>query len=278
MSADTPIIHPEVRKLSEQNEQLRAELVHIIAEEYELKHKVAPLLQATYQIEFGDLEIALLKAQIQVAKLRRTLELAQSALNQGKPPNWVEINEQIKREELVWQEKIAEAMRLFHQATFQMDHRLSPEDSDELRKLYRALVKKLHPDLNPNLSERHKELWLSVQHAYAASDLEALRLYASIADNLAEGTPPAAPMALDLLRSEQEKLLQRINDLRERLKNLRASEPFASGDLLDDPAWVAAKRADIQTKINLANGQEKLLESLLQPLLATAHGTLFGPN
>jgi hypothetical protein len=278
MSADLPIIHPEIVKLLELNGDLRGDIARMLAEEYELKNTVAPNLRALYQVKFGDLEIALLRKQFEVAKLRRMLELAQSALNQGKAPNWKEIREQIKLEEVLWQAKLMEALKTFSEAAERLKALMSEADAEEFRKLYRALVKKLHPDLNPNPSERQKELWLSVQTAYQAGDLAALRLYASIAETLEELISLHAPNALDSLRAAQADLLHKVNGLTTRLKRLKATEPFTLAAILENSSLVAAKRATLQAEIDTATGQENLLHTLLQPLLATEHGTIFGPN
>lgn len=60
----------------------------------------------------------------------------------------------------------------------------SPPDADDSRRkqLYRELARKLHPDLNPGLSARERELWHEVQDAYDAQDLEQLEMLASMTE------------------------------------------------------------------------------------------------
>jgi hypothetical protein len=53
---------------------------------------------------------------------------------------------------------------------------------DQVKELYHALAKKLHPDLNPGLDNRRLELWYQVQHAYLNYDLPTLKSLKAMQD------------------------------------------------------------------------------------------------
>ncbi|MBC7690663.1 MAG: J domain-containing protein [Methylotenera sp.] len=52
-----------------------------------------------------------------------------------------------------------------------------------IRERYRTLVRKLHPDQNPNLTVGEKDLWNQVQRAYQTQDLEQLDLLIVLSDS-----------------------------------------------------------------------------------------------
>ena len=63
------------------------------------------------------------------------------------------------------------------------DDSLTVQDQDHLsrlKRLYIGLVRRLHPDKNPHLDERQKNLWHQVQEAYDAKDLERLETLTSM--------------------------------------------------------------------------------------------------
>jgi hypothetical protein len=57
---------------------------------------------------------------------------------------------------------------------FRVKSLLPEEESKELQSLYRYLVKKLHPDINSNQTEKEILLWNRTQAAYEIGDLEEL--------------------------------------------------------------------------------------------------------
>ena len=113
-----------------------------------------------------------LQAETAARRAKRKLEMAQAAVNQGKLPEWDEIEGHLELEFLAWRQRVREAMETLTTAEERMKHLLSPEADRELKKLYYALVKKLHSDPNPQLSDDQRRLWHRVQAAYEDSGTE----------------------------------------------------------------------------------------------------------
>jgi hypothetical protein len=143
----------------------------------------------------------------------------------------------------------------------------------ELRTLYRALAKRFHPDLAPDLTEKpwREQMMVRVNNAYRAQDLAALQRLAGESPQPksppAPGTPPApktreqvlADMQVEIDRLDElaVKLEQQLDELAKspavqlKLEALWARR--AGGDLL------ANMRQQLQTEIKRA---EKELASL----------------
>lgn len=163
-------LHPDYQQLRQQVESLREQMADRLAHIHELENVVKPNLFALYQSKLGPWELKLLAAQCEVARLKRKIALAQTSLNREQPIEWSRIDEQLAVEFLSYKTRIAEAASKIQTATEHFQHTLSPENSAELKKLYYALVKALHPDLHPDQADADQQLWHQVQSAYLAAD------------------------------------------------------------------------------------------------------------
>lgn len=278
MIDQTPDLHPESRALLAENSLLREELTHLLTTEHELIHIVKPNLLALYQKKIGAWELRALHARVAAARARRKMELAQAAINQGRQPDWTEVEGHLEIEFLTWQQKIAEAAERLDAANRRLDSLLSDAEDRKLKKLYYMLVKRLHPDINPNPDEEHRRLWQRVQTAYERSDIEELRVIAALLEKSLPAEP--TPAALERLRGDRDALQRHIASLTERIEQIESQPPFTLRRELADDEWVAAQREAIEARIVQLDAQrtgfEKQLQTLFPP--SQADGKLFGPN
>jgi hypothetical protein len=270
-------LHPEIQRLSDENALLREELARLLTEVEDLVHTTKPNLLALYQTKLGRWELAALQAQAAVARLRRQVELAQTSLNRGEQPDPVAIECALELEFLTWQTKLKEAAERLQTAEARLQNLLSPADDHELKKLYYALVKRLHPDLNPNLTDDQRRLWQRLQSAYQASDLPELRALALLAEDAAALPPPPKP--LETLRQDQATLRAQITVLLQRVEQIESQPPFTLRAQLDDEAWLAARRQASETQTAALRQQADALQAHWQTLVGgTGHGTIAGNN
>ena len=239
-------LHSETRALAAENELLRDELARLLAEAHDLWHTVRPNLMALYHTKIGACELDLLQTMYQFAYLKRTLELAQAALNRSELPDRQAIEQQLQRELVGWRQRIAEAAERIKSGEARLSSLLSPAKDRKLKKLYRALVKALHPDLHPNLTAEQARMWQRVQDAYALADLEELQALALVVKQPEAAVPEL--LSLDKLRLEQEKLRKHIAEMLERIGSIRSHPPFSLQEQLADGDWVAERRRELEAK------------------------------
>ena len=273
----TPVLHPEAQRLQQDNAILLDELARLVAERRDLQEVVKPNLIALYQTKLGPWELRLLEAQCQVARLKRRTEMVQASLNRGGAPDLTEIDAALEAEFVTWQEQVKESARKIEEAQFRLSHTISADDDAELKTLYRALVKKLHPDVNPQATDGHRNLWQQVQAAYDRSDLEELRALALLGDRLAGVEVP--PDNLTLLQKEHERLRDSLKSVLAALAAIKTEPPFSLAAQWEDDGWVSARREEIDKAVSALHEQAAALTKHLATLLTlNVPGTQFGPN
>jgi hypothetical protein len=270
-------LSPEHQSLLDEVGLLREELVRLLTEEHSLLTVVKPNLLALYQTKLGAWEMRALTTQINMLRTRRRLEMVQAAINQGESPDPEHIETLLESEFASWQQQLREATERFEAARLRMAHLLTDEESKELKKLYYSLAKQLHPDVQPNLSEDQRRLWLRVQLAYEHSDLEELKALALLAKDYSSDVSTPHPM--DALRRDREVLRGQIAALLQRIESCQAQPPFTLAARLEDVSWLLLRRQELDEAIKQNDARRMALEEQLGVLLhSSSNGTIFGSN
>lgn len=256
---------------------LRQELAHLLTGEHERLEIVKPNLVAQYQQKIGAWELRRLQAEVAALRTKRRLELAQAAVNRGQAPDWTEIDGMLDLELLRWRRLVEEAAARLSAAEQRLSHLLAPGEDRELKKLYHALVKALHPDVHPRLTDRARRLWHRVQEAYQRQDLAELRALLVLAE---EGGPVAiTPEGIEALRRDCQALQKQIAEMERRLDEMERQPPFTFRAQLADDSWVARRRAELDAEIAQWETRLAALEHALAALKKlTDHGTISGQN
>lgn len=200
-------------------------------------------LEALYSTQIGKYEIELLELQIELKALKKKIQFAHQAINLGGYPDFkqieatvAEITRQAYAEITTAKDKVALGKAVLSNLS-------SPEDSVELRKVFRNIAKALHPDINPNLTPEQQEVWHQFHAAYKTGDLERFKaleiVYAEVV-HAAEREPKEL--------SDEEMLLQTttlkngIVELGKQKKKLESEFPFTLSENLLDEDWLAEKQ------------------------------------
>lgn len=263
---NSPIPHPEIQRLQERRVFLRERLAALATEEGDILQQERPNLLARYYQSVGHLEVEVLRLEIESSRTKREIEMIQAAQGRGTDWDYATIQAELDSEFAAWQEKLQKEQSRLAAALDRNNHLLSAEDSLALTKLYRELVKCLHPDLNPYLHPEKTPLWHRLQMGYACGDLEELRLVEVL---LGADSKEEVPSSIEVLTAEIKGLESNLAALLLRIEAIQKEYPFTLKSLLDDPAQLDSLRTDLEEKVRIGTERRNAFKAHLQTILDT---------
>ncbi len=229
------------------------ELRMVLFELEHLQNEVIPELRRKYDLNFRTDEVTIQKLTLEVSEQQRTNELLLIKYQRG--------------EEIT--QKVVEFVKMFVEkeysryknnkknSTFGLSESTSTitasksQPSEELSRLYKDLVKKLHPDSNRNNVEQPPQYWHIVQESYEMKNLQKLRSFHTIlcSEQLSPGMFTATESEKDRLTLEISLLNRKIVLELKRLDSLKSKEPFTFKDLIDSEQWQQQHTSSLQESI-----------------------------
>lgn len=211
---------------------------------------------------FGKRILRNFELKLSCIRKKKTIAFCQAAANCGKAVDRKELEEYLKREMAQYQEQL-KAMAEDHEKARKVE-RISEFELLNIRKIYRRLAKRLHPDINPKVSESEalRELWERISAAYRCNDLEELKELEVLAEAAIrslgeEGADIDVP---DISR--------KITEVEEEMERIRTTDPYLYKQILNDPEAVREKEKELDEEYDSYVLYEKQLEDILQTLLA----------
>lgn len=248
----TLIIHPEVKKLKEQLTQLIFEYDNLI-------NHVCPEIEMKYVLEFGIYEYRLYKLELEIDKLKRKLQLIRIEINHGNEIDLEKINKKLDKEFEEYEKQIRAQIDEINFLEENKPEKLSSNDSKKLKKLYRMLIKRLHPDLHPNQTFFELNLFYRAVTCFEKGDLKGLESVATLLPDEDTGEV-----------SEIEKLKELVREFEERIFKLKEDYPYNKKEMLEDKdscneyismllELIDDRKEDVK---NLENRINKLIENV----------------
>ncbi len=238
------MMSPEYRKQLEEIERLSTSLSMIILERDELKEVICKNLETQYMMLIGDLEYRCYKAMCTYLRAKRKAELIQAYLNRGEIPDMHAVETQLDSEFEAYRLAMEEKLRKMNNAIERSRGMyLSEEESAELKKLYRQIVRVLHPDVNPDVTPEQLRLYQKAVDAYKDGDLEAIRFIHILA---MENQPDAYTMTPNEKIARLNAAIRRVRDEISQIKN---SYPYNLSSFLHDKTAIAAKRSELEDSL-----------------------------
>lgn len=204
------------------------------------------VLNSIYLEKIGHLQLKLLQKQAESARYKMKMMLLQAAVNRNEKPNLEEIEQQVEAKMQSHYARINEQAMAIEAAKHVLSNMMSEEDSRKLKELFRLLCKRLHPDLNPDLTREEMDLFVKVKAAYELKDIAELQGILLYLDGAGSDNP------LDLTPEERMARIQRleksINELDIKINELRMSFPFNIEEQIMDNNYIAGRQEEINAQ------------------------------
>ena len=241
----------QAQGLREEVVRTREEIVDAIAQMEHLRLQVIPQIHADYAVKIGCWETQLLQAELSCRRARRKLTLAQASANDGSAIDEAAIETQLDAEFEEWQERMAKAFARVQQGLeyITATSRLSPSDGRALKKYFRILARRLHPDLHPDRQEEFSDLFQIAMRAYETGNVPVLRSLEVSTRHLDTHDADLEGLAEDELGSALELTQIELGMVREQLEKLKADPVFQLERQLASPEWVTAKVTEMRGAI-----------------------------
>ncbi len=211
-----------------------------------------PNIETQYMMLVGQYECHAMRLEIEVKRWKRRITLRQQYLNRGEKPDPVAIEAQLDEEFAEWQEKVKSLFTRVKDARLLWDmEKMSPEETSEMRCAYLKAIKKLHPDVNPDLPEAAVSLWHRIQQANAEKDWRTLKFLVSLVDEVVAGqdTFDETPESLEKMRAACARLEEKEHEVSRQIAELKAHAPFTYLVLLEDKELLKQKQDELKVKI-----------------------------
>ncbi len=270
MTDFSPALNPEYRSNMQYLRHLENTYCALV-EEYEmLDNTVRHNLETEYMMKIGRKEYRLFELQIGCGRLRREISLYRAAVNRNEKIDFAEVKKIIAGEFAEFKAQLENKRRQLAAAEkYSLLPGLGKADSAELKRIYRSLAKRLHPDLHPDLPPRAACIWEQATAAYRNGDLSRLMLLEDMAEELLSGRPAHAP-APDDMRKRIQELEQKCDKLSAAMERLQKEKPFVWRELLADSRKVQRRRAELDKLISVCLENKTMLEEMRDQLKTEA--------
>ncbi len=214
-----------------------------------------------YFREFGELITDAFQARIDCIALKKSIAFCQAKQNSGEEIDPISMQEYIDSSLSVYDAQLKNLLDLTNTGKSMV---LIPVlDVQEIKRIYRRVAKRLHPDICRMTSEEPElmELFQKVLLAYRVNDLKGIREAEILINRFLKnhGGDPEPNVIEDLP--------EKIDDLESEIVRIIETNPYTYKKLLDDAEAVERKREELTAEkenyINYAKELRAYLESLL---------------
>lgn len=209
-----------------------------------------PSIETEWQVKIGVWENRLLEAQIAMRRAKRKYALAQACVNKGEAIDDELIENQLDNEFAQWKEQLSAAVSTYQQALVTHMHtvHIAPAQAGQLKRLFRILAKRLHPDIHPSNDESAQMMFFLVKAAYKQGDLEMLESLEVSTRGM--DADDKMPQTVDDAEIELAMVMAQVGVMEKRKQELMSKKPFCLKKLLKDEEWMASHIGKLQAEID----------------------------
>lgn len=265
-SSDNIIIFPDFEKLKNEVETLRVKVSLLLLERDELQFVICKNIEMEYMMELGGLEYKAYEAQCTALRLKRKIELIQAKRNRQEKILLYVIEEMLDDEFAEYQRHLNEQISKMNDALERRKaKKLSDEESKEIKKLYRKVVRVLHPDINPDASEAQIRLFDNAVSAYKNGDLNALRIIHGMVGN--DTVPEQHENVMTQLAEEKKRLQDVMKSIQEETDEIKSDYPYTMKELLEDEEKRKQQKQELESILAQYNELISIYEAKIKEML-----------
>lgn len=265
-STGNVIVFPDFEKLKSEVEKMRTELSMLLLERDELQFVICKNIETEYMLKLGSIEYKAYEAQCLSLRLKRKIELIQAKKNRQEKVIIPAIEETLDTEFAEYQKQLDEQINKMNDALKRSKAEvLSDEDNKKLKKLYRKIVKALHPDINPDVSETQVNLFDNAVQAYKNGDLNTLRIIGEMVGN--SPLPEQHKDALTQLNEEKERLQNLLKAIRDSIEQIKSEYPYTMKEIIEDEEQTEQKKKELENILSQYNELISIYKAKIEEMI-----------
>lgn len=265
-SANEIILNLEYENLKNELLKKRTELSMLVLQRDELKYVICKNIETKYMLELGSLEYCLYQSECIIMRLKRKVELIQMRINRQEKIDVSAIDKLLDEQFREYQQKLEEKIKKMNEAIERDNGEvLTEQQVKELKKLYRAIVKALHPDLNPNVTKQQIKLFQNAVTAYKNGDLQTLRIINEMISN--NHSEDDNTDNIEKMRNELIRLDRMISSINGDIEKIKSEYPYTMKDILFDKEQLNQRKQELKDNIDQCNELVSFYKTKIQNLL-----------
>ncbi len=253
-------------RLKEEIKRLKTELSMLLLERDELELVTCKNIEVAYHLKFGALEYKAYEAQCTALRLKRKIELIQAQLNRQKKIEPLLIEQTLDTEFADYKKILNEKIDKMNEAIkYSNLDELSPQESKELKRLYRNIVKNLHPDINPDVTSEQLKLLENAITAYKNGNIATLQIISAMLSDsdISENTQDA----MSALTEEKSRLESMLLNVRKIIDKIKSSYPYTVKDLVTNSEKEQQYKEKLEGILNQYEMLIKIYKAKLKEML-----------
>lgn len=260
------LLFPEFAELKEEIAKLQVELSMLVLERDELQFHQCKTIEMAYLLGVGAVEYKIFETQCVILRLKRKIEMIQAKLNRQEKIDVAHIDDLLEQEFEKYQAELNARTRQINAALERSQgHLLTEEEDRELKKMYRLIVKALHPDLHPEVSGEKLQLFYNAVEIYQNGDLGGLQVIATMIGDLV--IPEGKTDDLRTIKQEKDRLLEMVQKVKDKIVEIKGEYPYTMKDLVENPKEMAERKAQLEEELDQLKEMAKLYQSRIAQMI-----------
>ncbi|MCR5502756.1 MAG: hypothetical protein K6F53_07090 [Lachnospiraceae bacterium] len=218
--------------------------------------------ERAYVREFGDLILQVFEMKLECIRKKKTIGYCQTFINRGESVDQDALQEYLQKELAEYQAQLDDMIRDNEAA--KEHERVSEADLLKIKRIYRKIAKKIHPDINPGTARNEElmELWQRLAAAYNCNDLKEMEETEVLINAV------LAKMDLGAEDISIPDIGEKIEEIRAEIERIKNTDPYRYKFLLEDPEAVEQKKQELRDELKEYEDYGRQLDGILDGMLA----------